>query len=140
MKYRDIEKRVAKAKSLFDGPYNCSQAVAMAFSDVIGMDEKDILRAMSGFGYGMGGERSVCGAASGGIFVLSSVIADPTQRDDTYEQVYQLIQRFKEQNNGHLQCLHLVGENPSPDDFHTKCPVLIEQVVTAVCEHLDNDI
>jgi hypothetical protein len=49
MKYQDIEKRVAKAKSLFDGPYNCSQSVAMSFSDITGMEEKDILRAMSGY-------------------------------------------------------------------------------------------
>lgn len=135
-KEQETAARIAKARSLFDGPYNCSQAVAMAFEDIIGMKERDILRAMSGFGYGMGGERSVCGAVSGGIFVLSSVIADPTQRDDTYEQVFQLIQRFKEQNDGHLNCLQLVGENPSPEDFHTTCPVLIEQVVRAVCDHL----
>lgn len=124
--------RVGKARALFDGPYNCSQSVAIAFADIIGMKEEDILRGMSGFGFGMGGERSVCGAVSGGIFVLSCLIQDPALREETYSKVFLLIQEFKDQNNGKLNCLDLVGENPTESDFHSTCPVLIEQVVIAV--------
>ena len=87
---------------------------------------------MSGFGFGMGGERTVCGAVSGGIFVLSSTIKDPAQREELYDTVFYLISRIKEQNNGNLNCCDLVGENPTVAEFQSICPVLIEQVIQEV--------
>jgi C_GCAxxG_C_C family probable redox protein len=124
--------RIARSKALFDGPYNCAQSVAAAFSDVLGKHDEEIFRLMSGFGFGMGGERSVCGAVSGGIFVISSTIEDPTLREELYDKVYYLISRFKEQNNGSLNCLDLVGENPTNEEFKSICPLLLEQVVRVV--------
>lgn len=134
-KYMSKEKlipRINNAKELFNGPYNCAQAVAAAFADILGKEDEEIFRLVSGFGFGMGGERSVCGAVSGGIFVISSTIRDPAQREEIYDKVYYLISRFKEKNNGSLNCLDLVGENPASEDFQAKCPVLIEQVVKEV--------
>ena len=87
---------------------------------------------MSGFGFGMGGERSVCGAVSGGIFVISSTIESPTQREELYDKVYYLIRRFKKMNDGHLNCLNLVGDEPTEEKFRSVCPVLIEQVIQLV--------
>jgi C_GCAxxG_C_C family probable redox protein len=124
--------RINKAKELFDGPYNCAQSVAAAFSDVLGKNEEEILRLMSGFGFGMGGERTVCGAVSGGIFVLSSTIPDPAQREELYDKVYYLISRFKKENESSLNCLDLVGENPTKEEFEGKCPMLVEQVIKEV--------
>jgi C_GCAxxG_C_C family probable redox protein len=121
--------RIEKAKELFDGPYNCAQSVAAAFSDILGKQDDEIFRLMSGFGFGMGGERTVCGAVTGGIFVLSSTIKDPAQREEIYDKVYYLIHRFKEQNKGKLYCIDLVGEHPTDEEFQRICPVLIEQVV-----------
>ena len=130
--------RITKAKELFAGPYNCAQSVAAAYADILGMDDNEIFRLMSGFGFGMGGERSVCGAVSGGIFVLSSTIKDPAQREELYDKVYYLINHFKNQNQGSLNCLDLVGEIPSNEEFQSRCPVLIEQVVREVGKILDS--
>jgi C_GCAxxG_C_C family probable redox protein len=127
-----LTSRITKAKKLFNGPYNCSQSVAASFSDVLGNTDEEIFRLMSGFGFGMGGERTVCGAVSGGIFVLSSTIKDPAHREELYDKVYFLISRIKKQNNNYINCLQLVGENPTNEDFQAKCPVLIEQVVREV--------
>jgi C_GCAxxG_C_C family probable redox protein len=124
--------RISKAKELFNGPYNCAQSVAAAFSDVLGKQDEEIFRMMSGFGFGMGGERTVCGAITGGIFVLSSTIEDPVQREELYDKVYFLINRIKEQNNGNLNCLDLVGENPTNEEFQGICPILVEQVIREV--------
>jgi C_GCAxxG_C_C family probable redox protein len=124
--------RITKARALFSGPYNCSQSVAAAFSDVLNKDDDEIFRLMSGFGFGMGGQRSVCGAVSGGVFIISSKVEDPAQREELYDKVYYLISRIKEQNNGKLNCLDLVGENPGNEEFNTICPLLIEQVVREV--------
>jgi len=127
-----LNQRITKANTLFSGPYNCAQSVASAFTDIIGKDEEEIMRLVSGFGYGMGKEQAVCGAVSGGIFVLSSCIEDPADREETYARVFRLIQEFKEQNQGKLNCIDLVGENPSSEDFHSICPVLIERVIVEV--------
>lgn len=124
--------RINKAQELFNGPYNCAQSVAAAFSDVLRKNDEEIFRLMSGFGFGMGGERTVCGAVSGGIFVLSSTIEDPAQREELYDKVYYLISRIKEQNKGNVNCLDLVGENPAITEFQGICPMLIEQVVREV--------
>jgi C_GCAxxG_C_C family probable redox protein len=124
--------RINKAKELFNGPYNCAQAVAAAFADILGKEDEEIFRLVSGFGFGMGGERSVCGAVSGGIFVISSTIEDPCQREELYDKVYYLISRFKNYNNGNLNCLNLVGENPTDEEFNIKCPLLLDEVIREV--------
>lgn len=132
MNQENAPDRTSKAQKLYSGPYNCSQSVAAAFSDILGKDDDEIFRLMSGFGFGMGGEQSVCGAVSGGIFVISSSIKNPIERDEIYLKVYALINRFKTQNNDKLNCIDLVGENATDTEFHTICPVLIEKVVRLV--------
>lgn len=127
-------RRISLARTMFLGPYNCTQSVAMAFKDVIKLEEKDIMRLASGFGYGMGGERSVCGAISGGIMVISSTIEDPAQREEIYDKVYYLISLFKEQNGDSLACIDLIGEYAGEEEFTGTCPLLIEQVVRTVAE------
>jgi C_GCAxxG_C_C family probable redox protein len=134
MQEKEILRRISVARSLFSGPYNCSQSVAMAFQDVINLEEKDIMRLASGFGFGMGGERSVCGAVSGGIMVISSTVEDPAQREEIYDKVYYLISLFKEQNGDKMACLDLVGESPGEEEFQNTCPMLIEQVIRTVTE------
>ena len=128
MKSMDVSQRIERAGSLFSGPYNCSQSVALAFSDVLGLEEEEILRLMSGFGYGMGGERSVCGAVTGGAFVLSALTTDPADRDTTYANVKKLIDGFKAEH-GTIECLELIGEAPGDEEFHSVCPLLIERVI-----------
>ena len=54
-----------EAVRLFLEGYNCAQAVAVAFCDVTGLDEKTAARLASAFGGGMGRMREVCGAVSG---------------------------------------------------------------------------
>lgn len=49
------------ARQNFKSGYNCSQAVALAFQDKIGMDPDTIARLTIGFGGGMGRMREVCG-------------------------------------------------------------------------------
>ena len=48
-----IEEREQRAGELFKAGYNCCQAVAMTFADVIGLPEDEVARLTSGFGGGM---------------------------------------------------------------------------------------
>lgn len=124
------------AKSYFEQGYNCSQAVALAFADEIGMDCNMIARLTGGFGGGMGRMREVCGTVSGTAFVLSALYgySDPTDADakaQLYADVQKVAGEFKEEN-GSVVCRELLGltksgfDNPQPekrtDKYYKKRP------------------
>ena len=62
--------RAEKAAELFLQGYNCAQAVAVAFCDLMGMDAHTAAKLSSSFGGGMGRLREVCGAVSGMLMVV----------------------------------------------------------------------
>ena len=110
-----------KARDLFLEGYNCAQSVAMAFSDVTGIDEKLSARLASSFGGGMGRMREVCGALSGAFMVLGVLYGyDKADENDGKKQLYSdvqaLAERFKAVN-GSILCRDLLenaSTNPIP--------------------------
>ena len=128
-----------KAYGYFTQGYNCSQAVAMAFSEELGLDKEKIARIAGGFGGGMGRMREVCGTFSGIVMVLSQLYgySDPNDNEtkkDLYEKVRALAERFK-QDNGSIICRELLGldkaeksatPEPRTSEYYKKrpCPEL----------------
>ena len=108
--------RGLKAAELFVSGYNCAQSVAMAFSDVTGLDEKTSARMVSAFGGGMGRLREVCGAVSGMFFVLSILYGYDTPDDVAKKRVYTDVQalaaKFREEN-GSIVCREILKNPPS---------------------------
>ena len=108
--------RITRAAELFEGGYNCAQAVAAAFADVLGLEEKQAAKMVSGFGGGFGRLREVCGAVSGMVFVLSTVRGydspDPEAQKQTYAMVQTLAERFR-QEAGSIVCRELLNNPPS---------------------------
>lgn len=124
------------AKNYFEQGYNCSQSVALAFADEIGMNHDMIARLTGGFGGGMGRMREVCGTVSGTAFVLSALYgySDPTDADakaQLYADVQKVAGEFKDEN-GSVVCRELLGltrdgfDNPQPekrtDSYYKKRP------------------
>ena len=70
----DIEERVTRAREFFTSGYNCAQAVALAYEDVIELDAETIAKLAASFGGGLSRLREVCGAVSGMAFVAGSLI------------------------------------------------------------------
>lgn len=105
--------RAEKAKSCFLSGYNCAQAVAVAFSDLVGLDEKTVAKSVCGFGGGMGRLREVCGAFSGAVFIISLLYGyDDEKAFETKKQLYSDIQQFAElckNENGSIVCRELLG-------------------------------
>ena len=106
-----------KAAELFLEGYNCAQAVAVAFCDVTGLEEKTAARMVSGFGGGMGRLREVCGAVSGMFFVLSYLFGcDDPKADEEKKQLYTDVQglaaKFQAQC-GSILCRDLLDNPPS---------------------------
>ncbi len=102
-----------RAEALFRAGFNCSQSVACAFADELGLPVETVARMVSGFGGGMGRLREVCGCVSGMIFVASCLRgyggpAENGRKAEVYAMVQTLAARFREQN-GSIICRELLG-------------------------------
>ena len=109
--------RQYKAATLFVEGYNCAQAVAMAFSDVVGLEEGFCAKAVSSFGGGMGRLREVCGAVSGMLFVAGILYGYDTKDDDAikkehYTRVQELAGKFRDEV-GSIICREILKNPPS---------------------------
>lgn len=62
------------AEARFKEGYNCSQAVALAFTDELGLTEEQVKKLSAGFGGGIGRQRLTCGAVLGMTMVLSNAV------------------------------------------------------------------
>ena len=93
--------------------YNCTQAVAVAFAEELGLDEQTAARLSGGFGGGIGRMREVCGTFSGVVMVLSALYgySDPKDinaKKALYEKIREVAKRFKSEN-GSIICRELLG-------------------------------
>ena len=129
------------AADLFLEGYNCAQAVAVAFCDLTGMDQKEAAKLAAPFGGGMGRMREVCGAVSGMFMVLGQLYGydnsdDDAHKKELYKQVQQLAEKFREEN-GSIICREILKNppsdpNPSPRtaEYYAKRPCA-KMVMTA---------
>lgn len=102
-----------KAKELFLEGYNCSQSVAGAFADEMGMDFKTVVKMVSSFGGGMGRLREVCGTVSGMFFVAGVLYGYDEPKDfegkkELYARIQKLAGLFREKT-GSIVCRELLG-------------------------------
>lgn len=102
-----------KAYEYFMQGYNCTQSVALAYADMLGMDETTAARLASGFGGGMGRMREVCGTFSGVVMVISWLYGYDRPKDTAgktalYENIRALADKFRA-DNGSIICKELLG-------------------------------
>ena len=100
------EKAVANHKK----KYNCAQAVACAFCDKLGRDEKEVFELMEAFGLGMG-TMGTCGAVSAavvGMVESDGALDAPKTKKESYKAMKALTEKFKEKN-GTVVCKELKG-------------------------------
>lgn len=150
----NIEERVAQAREYFLAGYNCAQAVAMTYSDIMELSPEMVAKIAAPFGGGMGRMREVCGTVSGMALVAGSISPsiDPknmTERKDNYALVQQFANSFRAEN-GDIVCRRLLGLEPAVEHSETAMPSertaeyyrkrpCVEYVATAariVAEHL----
>lgn len=106
-----------QAAELFLEGYNCAQAVAVAFSDITGLDPIFSAKMASSFGGGMGRMREVCGTVSGMLMVAGILYGYDSNDDDTVKKAhYALVQdlagQFREQI-GSIVCRDILKNPPS---------------------------
>lgn len=118
--------RASLAEKYFLKGYSCSQAVVLAYKDLIKLDEKTILKLSSPFGGGMGRLREVCGAFSGALIVLGYLkgndSTDLKKKTKLYQDIQSLAKDFTKLN-GFLRCRDLLGvdkSKPTPSKRNAK--------------------
>ncbi|HBK29931.1 MAG TPA: hypothetical protein DDZ04_09710 [Parabacteroides sp.] len=87
------------------GKYNCAQAVACSYADVVQSDEDALYNAAAAFGAGMGCMEGTCGAIVGAGIVLGLKYKDKARAMKALKQV---LLAFK-QRNGCTICKQLKG-------------------------------
>lgn len=103
--------RADKAKEYFEQGYACSQAVALAFADIVEIDEQSLKKIMLPFGGGLGRQRLTCGAVSGMCAMFGLLTQESEDKRAVYAGVRDLCDAFKKEN-GSIICEDLLlGKN-----------------------------
>ncbi len=109
--------RAERAKEKFLHGYACSQAVALAFSDIMGLEEGALSKLTLPFGGGMGRLRLTCGAVSGMAMVIGGVFGEGENSPENKKKVYAIVQelcdKFKSET-GSLICAELLAARKVP--------------------------
>lgn len=108
-----MESRVQQATERHQKGYNCAQAVACTYADLVGMDEVTMFKVIEGFGSGMGSMDGTCGAVSGacalaGMLSSCGDLNNPNSKAATYELSKAILNTFKAET-GSVICKELKG-------------------------------
>jgi len=108
------------AINYFKEGYNCTQAVVLAFSDVLTVDPKELCKIASPFGGGLSRMRETCGAVTGMVLVLGNLIGYDTpetgeKKHELYKNIQELLKIF-ENRYGSLTCRVLLNLTQKHDD------------------------
>ena len=108
-----MKTRVEETIKRHDIGYNCAQAVACTYCDLVGVDEEMLFRIIEAFGAGMGGLEGTCGALSGacalaGMKASTGNLEKPNSKAASYKLSKEILKQFKEQN-GSVICKELKG-------------------------------
>lgn len=93
------------AENKRSGVYNCAQAVACAYHDVVGIDEEVLKTVTAAFGTGMGNMEGTCGALVGAGVILGMMKKD---RVVARAAMKRLMDAFKAKNRSTV-CRELKG-------------------------------
>jgi len=122
-----MESRVQTAVEKHKQGYNCAQAVACTYCDLVGIDESTMFQMIEGFGAGMGGMQGPCGAISGVIALAglknSNGYEDTTTKGSTYRLSKEIMREFQTMNRSVI-CKDLKGFESQ--EVLRSCPGCIE--------------
>ena len=100
-----MESRVQEAVNKKLSGYNCAQAVACTYCDLVGIDEETMRNMTAAFAVGMGAMEASCGALTGAGIILGLMNKDQRK---SFGDAKTMITAFKEQN-GSVICKELKG-------------------------------
>lgn len=143
--------RKEQAIEYFKQGYNCTQAVVLAFKDVLTIDAEELCKIASPFGGGISRMRETCGAVTGMVLVLGNLVGYSTpetgeKKHELYKKTQEILKIF-ENRYGSLTCGKLLNltqkhDNPKPtqrdNSFYLNRPCI--ELIGGAAEILDNYI
>jgi C_GCAxxG_C_C family probable redox protein len=115
------EESIAKAQSLFDEGYACSQSILLAFANRFNLDDNTAKLISSTFGGGMGRLRQKCGAVTGGFMILGLAYGNTDPKDmDTKLKAYKKVRELNhltEEIHGTSNCFELLRKHATEADI-----------------------
>lgn len=125
---KDLETEIKKCQDhaidLRNQGYGCAQCVLMALSDKIGLKESQAARMGAAFGSGFAGSGGICGVISI-LGIAEGLLISGYEPEDKSKAIWNtkdLLDKFKESNNGRHLCCDLKGKEDTK-----KCPDLIKE-------------
>lgn len=108
-----MKSRVEETIKKHDQGYNCAQAVACTYCDLVGVDEETMFKMTEALGLGMGGMNGTCGALTGacvlaGMKRSTGNLEKPNSKAESYKLSREMVGQFKEQNQAVI-CRELKG-------------------------------
>ena len=108
-----MNSRVEQTIERHDRGYNCAQAVACTYCDLVGVDEETMFRMTEALGLGMGGMEGTCGAVSGacvlaGMVKSSGNLESPNSKAQSYKLSREIVNEFLEKNRS-VVCKEIKG-------------------------------
>lgn len=147
----DREKVVESAKSYAAKGFLCSESVLLAISNWLEIRSELIPKIATGFGAGIGGSSSICGAISGAIMALGLKFGrdEPKKQEKpSYWFASQFLQRFQKEF-GSTMCRQLTGCDFTTDTgrkkyteeklWETKCRRYIEDATAIVFDLISDN-
>ena len=87
--------RKQKAIELFKQGYNCTQAILLAYCDLVDLDEKIAFKISTGFGGGIAKLGKTCGAINAAVMLISLRYAGTEKTDlDSKNKVIEMTRNF----------------------------------------------
>ncbi len=108
-----MKSRIEETIKKHDQGYNCAQAVACTYCDLVGVDEETMFKMTEALGLGMGGMNGTCGALTGacvlaGMKRSTGNLEKPNSKAESYKLSREMVGQFKEQNQAVI-CRELKG-------------------------------
>lgn len=129
-----MKTRVEETITRHNKGYNCAQAVACTYCDLVGVDEETMFKMTEALGLGMGGMQGTCGAVTGacvlaGMKASTGNMEQPNSKMNSYQLAREITNRFQEQN-GSLVCKELKGVETG--EMLRSCPNCIKDAAGLV--------
>lgn len=136
-----MESRVEQAAMRHRKGYNCAQAVACTYCDLVGIDEETMFKVTEGFGLGMGNMAGTCGAISGAIALAGMInscgdLEQPVTKASTYKLERPIMEEFAAMNKSVI-CRDIKGVDTGV--VLRSCPDCVRDAAALAEKHLFAD-
>lgn len=134
-----MKSRVQEAKNRHKNGYNCAQAVACTYCDLLGMDEKTAFRAVEAYGLGIAKRFETCGSVCAMMMLAGLKNSDanlqhPASKFATFDLGRTMTERFEAWNTT-CTCAKLRGTDGKTDRLRScrgcvaDCARIVEDVL-----------